>query len=202
MAIYIRNSYKRYSRLFISGGGEIKSVEGTTQGDPLAMAAYGVGITPLFGLIRNETKQVAFADDLSGAKKLIHLRTWWDNISTYEPPLGYFPNASKSCLVVKPHLHSEATRIFDNTGIKITVDGRRHLGGFIGSREAEEQYAIDKIKELNDQILVLTNIAKTEPHAAYAGFIKGFQHKLNYHIGVIPNIEIHLAALDQTIKLI
>ena len=70
MAIYIRNCYKRYSRLFISGGGEIKSVEGTTQGDPLAMAAYGVGITPLFGLIRNETKQVAFADDLSGAHKL------------------------------------------------------------------------------------------------------------------------------------
>ena len=76
MAMYIRNSYNRYSRLFISGGGEIKSVEGTTQGDPLAMAAYGVGITPLFGLIRNETKQVAFADDLSGAKRLIHLRTW------------------------------------------------------------------------------------------------------------------------------
>ena len=75
MAIYIRNSYKRYSRLFISGGGEIKSVEGTTQGDPLAMAAYGVGITPLFGLIRNETKQVAFADDLSGAHKLENLRT-------------------------------------------------------------------------------------------------------------------------------
>ena len=128
MAIYIRNSYNRYSRLFISGGGEIKSVEGTTQGDPLAMAAYGVGITPLFGLIRNETKQVAFADDLSGAKKLIHLRTWWDNISTYGPPLGYFPNASKTWLVVKPR------RVFDNTGIKITVDGRRHLGGFIGSR--------------------------------------------------------------------
>ena len=159
MAIYIRNSYNRYSRLFISGGGEIKSVEGTTQGDPFAMAAYGVGITPLFGLIRNETKQVAFADDLSGAKKLIHLRTWWDNISTYGPPFGYFPNASKTWLVVKPHLHSEATRIFDNTGIKITVDSRRHLVGFIGSREAEEQYAIDKIKELTDQVLVLTNIA-------------------------------------------
>ena len=117
MAIYIRNSYSRYSRLFISGGGEFKLVEGTTQGYTLAMAVYGVGITPLFELISNETKQVAFADDLSGAKKLIHLRTWWDNISTYGPPLGYFPNASKTWLVIKLHLHSEATRIFDNTCI-------------------------------------------------------------------------------------
>ena len=68
MATYIRNSYQRHSRLFILGGGEIRSEEGATQGDPLAMAAYGVGITPLFQLIRNDTKQVAFADDLSGAR--------------------------------------------------------------------------------------------------------------------------------------
>ena len=98
MSKYIRNCYQRKSRLFITGGGEIGSAEGTTQGDPLAMAAYGVGITPLFQLIRNETKQAAFADDLSGAHKLITLRKWWDNI--------------KSWLSVKLHLLCEAKRIF------------------------------------------------------------------------------------------
>ena len=36
-ATYIINTYRHESRLFISGGGEIKSREGTTQGDPLAM---------------------------------------------------------------------------------------------------------------------------------------------------------------------
>ena len=68
------------------------------------------------------------------------------------------------------------------------------ISEIIGPRNPpQEQYAIDKIKELTDQVLVLTNIAKTEPHAAYAGFIKRFQHKLGYHNCVIPNIENHLA---------
>jgi hypothetical protein len=35
MAIYIRNCYSTHSRLFVLGGVEILSSEGTTQGDPL-----------------------------------------------------------------------------------------------------------------------------------------------------------------------
>ena len=34
MSIYIINTYRSPSRLFICGGGEILSQEGTTQGDP------------------------------------------------------------------------------------------------------------------------------------------------------------------------
>ena len=70
MAKYVSNCYDRSSRLSITGGAEIASAEGTTQGDPLAMAAYGVGITPLFQLCTSDarTKSVAFADDLSGAE--------------------------------------------------------------------------------------------------------------------------------------
>ena len=41
-AVYIYNSYCNPARLFIVGGDEIKSSEGTTQGDPIAMLAYGV----------------------------------------------------------------------------------------------------------------------------------------------------------------
>ena len=199
MSMYIRNCYQRKSRLFITGGGEIGSAEGTTQGDPLAMAAYGVGITPLFQLIRNETKQAAFADDLSGAHKLITLRKWWDNIESYGPSLGYYPKATKSWLIVKPHLLSEAKLIFQGTEINITAEGRKHLGGFVGTQEGEEQYASQKIDDLTKQIETLSEIAKSEPHCAYVVFIKGFQHKLNYHIRVLPNIRGLLAPLDNAI---
>ena len=160
--------------VFISGVGEIESVVRTTQGDPLTMATYGVGNTSLFISSRNKTNQVAFADDLSSVKKLIHLRARWNTITTYGLPLGYFSNASKTWIVIKPLLHYKATQIFDSTGMKIMIDGGTHLGGFIGLQEAEEQYGIDKIRELTNQVLLLTNIAKAEPHAAYAGFIKGF----------------------------
>ena len=81
MAIYIRNCYSVPSRLFVLGGTEISSSEGTTQGDPLAMPVYAIGITPLLETIKPESpKHVAFADDLGGAGELLELRHWWDNI--------------------------------------------------------------------------------------------------------------------------
>ena len=45
MSKYIINTYQSLSRLFLCGGGEILSQEGTTQGDPLAMPWYSVSMS-------------------------------------------------------------------------------------------------------------------------------------------------------------
>ena len=44
---FIANCYMKPARLFVVGNHEIKSREGTTQGDPTAMGASALGITPL-----------------------------------------------------------------------------------------------------------------------------------------------------------
>ena len=54
LANALGNSYSAPSRLFVNGS-IIWSQEGTTQGDPLAMAMYGIALLPLMDMIKNET---------------------------------------------------------------------------------------------------------------------------------------------------
>ena len=203
MATYIRNCYWRPSRLFVTGGAELKSSEGTTQGDPLAMATYGIGILPLLTAAQkdgHQTKRVAFADDLAGTKKLQNLLVWWNNIVEIGPKLGFYPKASKSWLIVPQELYQEAVELFAGTGVKITWKGHEYLGGFIGSQEGKEEYSVKLVENWMDQLNVLSDIAMTEPQAAYSAFIKGFRHKLNYHLRVMKGMENQLQAFDDLIK--
>ena len=43
----LQNCYRAPSRLFVAGGGEQVSNEGTTQGDPLSMPFYSLATLPL-----------------------------------------------------------------------------------------------------------------------------------------------------------
>ena len=204
MATYFKNCYQKPSRLFIAGGKELESAEGTTQGDPTAMPAYGVGILPFLALIRPEeevglVKQMAYADDIGGGARLAVLRQWWNNIEEHGPSFGYYPKASKSWLVVKEEKFDEAIQLFQNTGINITTEGRKYLGGFVGKDEATKQY----VEELRDEWIVqleeLANIAKSEPQAAYSAFTAGFRHKMTYFIRTIPDLVEVLKPLDDVI---
>ena len=46
LAQVLLNTYRAPVRCMIQGGGEISSTEGTTQGDPLAMAMYALALIP------------------------------------------------------------------------------------------------------------------------------------------------------------
>ena len=75
---------------FISGQ-SLLSKEGTTQGDPLAMAMYAIGTKPLMNGI---AKQVWYADD-SGVSS-------WIGHGEYQPMVGYYPNSLKSLPMQNP----------------------------------------------------------------------------------------------------
>ena len=41
---------------------------------------------------------------------------------------GYYPNALKTWLIVKPAYLSDAQRLFEGTAVQVTVEGKHHLG--------------------------------------------------------------------------
>ena len=64
-------SYRSDSSLLIDGE-TLLSQEGTTQGDPMAMAIYAIGILPLIHHLADESiKQCWFADDASVGGSLV-----------------------------------------------------------------------------------------------------------------------------------
>ena len=83
IAIYVKNCYSLHSRLFIIGENKIRSCEGTTQVDPIAIAIYAIAIITMILMIvditskiDDSTKTAAYADDVTAAGKIIQLKNW------------------------------------------------------------------------------------------------------------------------------
>ena len=73
------NTYRQPARLIV-GGEVILSSEGTTQGDPIAMPLYALGVLPLLKSVATAcTVQAWFADDSGAGGKLALLRSWWSS---------------------------------------------------------------------------------------------------------------------------
>ena len=197
------NTYRVPSRLFIIGGDEIKSLEGTTQGDPLAMQFYALGTNPLLRLLQAqvpEVKQVWLADDATGAGKLGKLKVWWDKVILEGMKLGYFVNQSKSWLILKnPDELATAQSIFENSQIKITTSGKRHLGAALGSQDFKKEYISEKVEQWMKEIGKLSEIAESQPHVAYSAYVHGYQHKFRYFLRTIADIREELKPLDELI---
>ena len=63
------------------------------------------------------------------------IRDYWGKLTVLGPKYGYFPKASKSCLIVKEDKLGETRNIFNDLNVNITIYGKRHLGVVIGSNE-------------------------------------------------------------------
>ena len=203
IATYINNCYMKHSRLFITGGKEIWSNERTTQGDPIAVGMYALGLTPLLSSINSNNTvnliDVAFADDLTSVGKLHELIEWWKNVLHYGPYLGYYVNESKSWLIIKEEYIQIAKETFPDYNIKITTNGHRHLGAVVGANENKEVFVIAKLSKWIKQLKILTKFACTEPHAAFSGFIHRLRHRYKYFMRTVPGISHLLKPLDDAI---
>ena len=138
-------------------------------------------------------------DDFSAGGSIINLKHWWDTLCKLGPKFGYFPEASKCWLIIKPEAAEKAHTIFKDTEIQITKRGKRHLGAIIGTDGYRDEYVLDKINQWSSELQLLCEIAKIEPQAAYSCFVSGYKHKLTYYMRTIPGISHLLQCIDDII---
>lgn len=203
ISLYVINTYRSPSRLFICGGGEILSQEGTTQGDPLAMPWYSVNTSIIIQALRNSiptVKQVWLADDSAGAGQISSLFDWYKYLEKEGLKYGYLVNGSKSWLITKSEsLATEAKLVFGSE-VNITSEGKRHLGAVIGSKSYKDTFCNEKISKWKDELETLAEIAKNQPQSAYIAFTKGYRNKFTYFMRTIDSFEDYIEPIDEVIN--
>jgi len=101
---------------------------------------------------------------------LLIIIKWCDELLAAGPALGYYPNAKKCWLVVKPEKLKEANDVFSGTGINITTEGRKHLGAALGQRSYLEEYVGSKVKEWISEVTLLADFERAE--SEYSASVK------------------------------
>ena len=93
-----------------------------------------------------------------------------------------------------------AQKVFANSRVNITAEGKRHLDAVIESTEYRDQHVKDSGKDWDNQLTILSTIAEIQPQAAFLAFASGFKSKLNYFLKTVPNIRYLLLPLERTIR--
>ena len=172
------------------------------QGDPLAMCMYALALMPMILCLDEKAlvTQVWYADDATANGKIKKIKEWWDCLSDIGPKFGYHVNALKSWLIVKESSFDEAKRIFAGYNVQITTQVQRHLGAALGSSTFVETFVSDKVKKWVNEVILLTDIAHSQPHAAFAALRHSLINKWSYLARTISNMGDLFTPLEEAIR--
>ena len=166
------------------------------------MPWYSINTSIMIQSLRTSTpgvKQVWLADDSAGGGQIVPLYNWYNHLSQEGKKFGYLVNGSKSWLIVKSDvLADEAKRVFGDE-VNVTTEGQRHLGAVIGSQEFKDQYCREKILRWKGELEALSEIARSQPHAAYTVFSKGYKSKFTYFMRTIESLEDYVDPIQEAI---
>lgn len=90
---------------------------------------------------------LAYANNFLTAGTFGDLRKWWDTLTIIGTKFGYYPEQTKTQLVIKPYALQKTNKIFSETKIKITNEGDRYLGRTVGTEKLKDIYMKEKVME-------------------------------------------------------
>ena len=92
-----------------------------------------------------QVKQVWLADDSAGGASVESLYQWYKSLCEEGRKFSDIVNGAKRWLIVKnSELAQSAKKVFCDE-VNITLEGRRHLGVVIGSKEFKNQCCQEKL---------------------------------------------------------
>ena len=92
----------------------LHSGEGMTQGDPLAMITFGIGILPLIKNLRRDLPDINqpwYTDDSGALGIFARSETYFNFLTRQGPRRGYYPEQFKIIMIVCPD-NLEAGKVF------------------------------------------------------------------------------------------
>ena len=120
-------------------------------------------------------------------------------MQTRGPPRGYFPDPTKSILVVPPRNVPREDEFFREMGAKI-VTGSRYLGGLVGDGTAEEICLEEKGKVWAESAKTLVGVSHKNPQYAYAGMQKSLQQEWTFMQRVAPGIGYAFGTVEESLR--
>ena len=171
------------------------------------MPIYALSVIPLMIIVLEITntntnlgiKKVACADNFSAAGSISRLKYCWNTLCEFGPKFTYLSEPIKSWLIVKSGCSDKAIHIFKNTNIQISTQGKRHLGGVIGTKQFRDEYIMENMNKWVQELHALSEIAKVDPQAAYTCFLSGYKHKFIYYMRTILGLGNLLKKVDEVI---
>ena len=153
------------------------SREGVTQGDPIAMIAYRIGILQFFINLKREIPDVTqtwYADDAGTLGMFTRIKTYFDSLTLQGPGQGYHPEQSKSVLTVRPE-NLEAGKVFGaRHGFKVCT-GARYLGGYIRDDKSKRDWLRERTLMWEENISMISKTTGKYPQESYAAVVRKIQ---------------------------
>ena len=124
----------------------------------------------------------------------------------------YYAKPNKCILISKHDRLERAKELFrdvgmriqtdgsKDTGIEITTSGARHLGAAVGTTEFQREYVQKKVAAWIECVRTLSEIAETEPHAAYSAYTHCLQSNWTFLCRTMPGRSEWFQPLEDTIR--
>jgi hypothetical protein len=163
---------------------------------------YLLYILPLIRVLKQEFPEVEqpwYADDAGAGGKEDAVRRLFHRLQDIGPSFGYFPEPTKSVLIVPRHNLESARTVFADLNFTVTT-GHRYLGGFIGDQDAFEPWIKEQSTCWTEAVTSLASVAKNFPQSAYSGLQKLLQQEWQFVQRVRKDTGMDFTEVERTIS--